>query len=279
VKRETRHWLLLAVVVASVASLSATAAPARAPDATISAVRRDLALNPLGRYMSPRGGCTRVSFPGWERYPTMECVYRAASRIPLRVILLNPDVQQLASWYVTACRDAHARYVVQCAQRIDLVTTCQSGAQFPVAGYVDEGKIFTFRDGVTVRMDGLRSTTVPRDAVLRDESIVFHGDPAVAKRYARISSTTRSEFARFIGRSKSDFAGLRWLATVRREYQAAWSSARNRLISARVAAAASVFDRPGWDADFDSFCTNVALCPALQAHPNRCAFNWKEWPD
>lgn len=274
----TLRRLALALGLGALPALCAAASPAP-PDATIAAVQRDLALNPLGRYMSPRGGCTPAAFPGWARYPTMRCAYEAASHVQLDVILLNPSARQLASWYVTACRDAHARYLVQCAQRIDLVTTCQSGAQFPVAGYVDEGKVYTFRDGVTVRMNGLPSTVVPKGAVLRDEPLVFHGTPAEAKRYARISSTTRSEFARFAGEPASEVAGLRWLATVRREYQAAWRGERNALISARVAAALSEFDRPSWDGGFDSFCINVALCPALEGRPSRCALHWNKWPD
>src|SRR5665213_655661 len=131
---------------------SSFAVAARADDGTVAIAQRDLALNHLGRYMSPAGGCHAVVRAGWLGFPTQECTYRGSSGVELNVIVLNPDDAQLARWLVTACQDAGVKNVVPCAERLALVTTCQSGAQFPVAGYVDEGEIFTFRDGVTARI-------------------------------------------------------------------------------------------------------------------------------
>lgn len=265
--------LLLTVLFALVATSGA-----RASDATVTAVQRDLALNPIGRYLSPQGACRAVTRAGWEGFPTQECTYTGSAGEKLQVILLNPSTAQLARWLVTACADAHARNVVPCAERLALVTSCQSGAQFPVAGYVDEGDVFTFRDGVTARMGDLPSTVVAPADVVADENIVFNGAPSKAMTYARISSTTREEFAAFVGEPVAQFAGLAWIATVRAEYQRAWGSDRNRLMSARVAADPAAYDVARWGSGFDDFCMNVAGCPPKKGDPDRCGRNWHPWP-
>lgn len=228
--------------------------------------------------MSPAGGCHAVVRAGWEGFPTQECAYRGASGVELHVVVLNPDDAQLARWLVTACQDAGVKNVVPCAERLALVTTCQSGAQFPVAGYVDEGEIFTFRDGVTARIGDLPSTVVAPADVAADESTVFDAVPSQAKTYARIGSTTREEFAAFAGQPVATFAGLAWIATVRTEYQRAWGNDRNRLLSARVAADPAAYDVPAWGAGFDRFCLDVAGCPRKVGDPPRCGRTWKPWP-
>jgi hypothetical protein len=255
--------------------LIGAASPAIDPIVT---VQQNLALESLGRYMSPPGACQPTTRAGWEGLPTLECTYEAASRVPLRVVLLDADDAQLARWFVTACRDANARDVVHCAERVALVATCQSGTQFPVAGFVDEGEIFTFRDGVTTRMQGLPSTIVAPADVERVAAVVFDGAPAEAKSYARIVSTTREEFAQFAGVPLASLAGTAWLATVRAEYRSAWGNDRNRLISARVVADSTEFERDGWHGDFDRFCMQVAGCPGESQHPQVCAKRWTPWP-
>jgi hypothetical protein len=269
-----------AVALALVCALLPFVVTGAAPSAfdPIAIAQQGLALESLGRYMSPPGACRPTTRAGWEGLPTVECVYEGASRVPLRVVLLDADDAQLARWFVTACRDANAHDVVHCAERVALVASCQSGAQFPVAGFVDEGKIFTFRDGVTTRMQGLPSTVVAPGDVERVAKIVFDGDPAEAKSYARIVSTTREEFARFADVQLADLAGTAWLATVRAEYRSAWGNDRNRLISARVVTDLADFDRDGWDGDFDRFCVQVAGCPGESEHPQVCAKRWTPWP-
>lgn len=270
---------LVAVTVLVGTLLTLGAAPSvRAVDPTVATVQRDLTLNPLGHYLSPQGACHAVTRAGWEGFPTQECTYTGSAGEKLQVILLNPSTAQLARWLVTACTDARATNVVPCAERLALVTTCQSGAQFPVAGYVDEGDVFTFRDGVTARMGNLPSTVVAPADVAADADIVFNGTPSKAMSYARISSTTREEFAAFVGQPVSQFAGLAWIATVRAEYQRAWGSDRNRLMSALVAASPAAYDVPHWGNGFDDFCMNVAKCPPKKGDPQRCGRNWHPWP-
>lgn len=270
--------LMVPVILVGALFALGVAPGARANDATVTTVRRDLALNPIGHYLSPQGACHAVTRAGWEGFPTQECTYTGSAGEKLQVILLNPSTAQLARWLVTACADAHARNVVPCAERLALVTSCQSGAQFPVAGYVDEGDVFTFRDGVTARMGDLPSTVVAPADVVADANIVFNGAPSKAMTYARISSTTREEFAAFVGEPVAQFAGLAWIATVRAEYQRAWGNDRNRLMSARVAADPAAYDVPNWGNGFDDFCMNVAGCPPKKGDPDRCGRNWHPWP-
>lgn len=269
--------LVFTVLVGTMLAMGAVAS-ARADDATVATVQHDLTLNPLGHYLSPPGACHAVSRAGWEGFPTQECTYTGSAGEKLQVVLLNPSDAQLARWLVTACTDAHVKNVVPCAERLTLVTSCQSGAQFPVAGYVDEGDVFTFRDGVTVRMGDFPSSVVAPANTVADENIVFDGVPGKAMTYARISSTTREEFAAFVGRPVSEFAGLAWIATVRNEYQHAWGNDRNRLMSARVAASPATYDVPSWGSGFDNFCMHVAGCPPKKGDPDRCGRNWRSWP-
>lgn len=261
-------------------ALSAVGTPSavRASDTAIAIVRDDLTLNPIGHYLSPPGACHAVTRAGWEGFPTQACTYTGSAGEKLQVILLNPSSAQLARWLVTACTDAHVTNVVPCAERLALVTSCQSGAQFPVAGYVDEGDVFTFRDGVTARIGDLPSTVVPPADVDTDADVVFNGAPSEAKSYARISSTTREEFAAFVGEPLSQFAGLAWIATVREEYQRAWGNDRNRLMSARVAADPAGYDVAQWGNGFDDFCMHVAGCPPKKGAPDRCGRIWHPWP-
>ena len=142
---------------------------------------------------------------------------------------------------------------------------------------VYEGEIFTFRDGVTARIGSLPSTVVAPADVAADGATVFDAAPSQAKTYARIASTTREEFAAFVGQPVATFAGLAWIATVRTEYQRAWGNDRNRLLSARVAADPAAYDMPAWGTGFDHFCVGVAGCPP-KAGPPRCGRTWNRWP-
>jgi hypothetical protein len=242
----------------------------------VALVTEKLSLNSLGRYMSPDGGCVSISRAGWEGYPTKLCKYKREG-VELPVILLDPDIAQLAKWLLSACSDAGAAHVTHCAERLALLTTCQSGSHFPVAGFVHEGPIYTFRDGVTTRMQGVPGSTVPADAIDASEKAVFENAPEKAFSYARISSTTRLQFSSMTGTPLSDHEGTKWLETVRAEYKAAWGKDSNRLMTARVKAAVSDFDKPGWGAGYDQFCINVAGCPEKSSTPGKCAKTWNKW--
>jgi hypothetical protein len=145
--------------------------------------------------------------------------------------MLNPEPSQIARWLVTACRDAGAQHIRHCAERLALETTCQSGFQFPIAGFVDEGEIFSFRDGVTARMSGTQSWTFAPKNFAEAAEPVFDNAPESRGKYARISGTEDWQFARLVGQPVSSFQGLAWITTVRKEYQAAWGQDSNRLMT------------------------------------------------
>src|SRR5262249_13416956 len=107
-----------------------------------------------GQYMAKN--CQPTTNAGWPSYPTLLCRYDTDyGRVS--VILLNAANDRLAHWLVTACQDAGAKFARHCAERLAVRIKCQSGNQFPVAGFVDEGPLYTFRDGVTVTFSEIGS--------------------------------------------------------------------------------------------------------------------------
>ncbi len=112
----------------------------------------------------------------------------------------------------------------------------QSGAQFAVAGVVYEDmdgtgqRIYPFRNGVTVRVEGLPYATreqpsAAQMAAYRTGSIAFVG------RYGRIVGTTPDEWTAL---TRESVAADRsnWPDIVGRAYRAAWGQDRNALIVA-----------------------------------------------
>lgn len=193
-----------------------------------------------GQYMAR--ACAPVEMANWAGFPTQACSYPSASYGTVSVVMLNADNDRMSKWLVTACGDATADDVRVCAERVALQIQCQSGNQFPVAGFVDEGGLYMFRDGVTVSLSEVNTApaagaaaTIPLNrAPTPAETTAAMGGGTVTKvyKFGRVSSTTRAQFAAFTGQPVSTYAGLAWSATVRTEYQSAWTSNQNRLISA-----------------------------------------------
>jgi len=184
-------------------------------------------------------GCAPVEISGWAGFPTEACLYKSSSGYgQIKVVLLNPDNDRMAKWLVTACADAGAPNLRVCAERVALRVKCQSGNQFPVAGFVDEGALYLFRDGVTVGITGVKDAEHRTDWLYRsptsDEETLALTSGTVAKVYSfgRVQGTKRADFASFTGKPASDYDGLAWQAAIREEYQAAWTSDQNRLMSA-----------------------------------------------
>jgi len=128
-----------------------------------------------------------------------------------------------------------------CARHIEKRIWSASNAQFPVRGYViepqsviggpaDRAYCFLFRDGVTVRTAAVTSRP-PQGGKCAPQSA--ENDPITrAFTYGRIASTTRAELALAPGApSESALAGTAFPDAVRKEFVAAWTSDRNRLIS------------------------------------------------
>ena len=95
---------------------------------------------------------------------------------------------------------------------------------------------YGFRDGVTTRLAGVtHRRTEPFSAQELEAAIMAKP----------LSTVTMNAYARIVGVSRNQFqkahptvpvAGMSWLTTVRTEYQKAWTSDRNTLIEAWLAA-------------------------------------------
>ena len=197
------------------------------------------------RYMegSASGACKAVELAGWEGLPVQDCKYevfdRDGTRKPGRVFLLNPSALQLARWLRTSCADSGYPAGSPCIFRLFSHIIKQSGGQFVVAGTVWEDlyaplgqhEAYAFKNGVTVRVPGHSNGTVGR---LSDPQLqaLLEAVPISTSTgaYARLAGTTRGQYQSAGG--TSEIAGLAWLDAVRREYQGAFGSDRNSLITA-----------------------------------------------
>jgi hypothetical protein len=191
----------------------------------------------------------RYDFPAYEGFPVTECSYRQLGR-DARVLMMNPDAQQLAKWTVNACRLIAETKLRSCIDRTAARIWSQSNGQFPVAGIVVEPASvldgdpnkpinFEFRDGVTVRTNLNLNRT---ERQLTDQEIEGSMVATVldSKVYARIIGATREQYVAAggsidVGSSQPPSARkLKWLDAVRAAHQEAWNGDRHLLIDAWV---------------------------------------------
>jgi hypothetical protein len=226
--RSSRSW-----AAAVVGALVCAALGISAQETDVEFVRQKLDTVKWGRYMAK--ACAPASVAGWEGFPTEKCAYSSGhGNVP--VVLLNADNDRMSKWLVTACIDTGITDVRTCAERVAARVKCQSGNQFPVAGFVDERVLYLFRDGVTVSISGIDTGDkigLDRKPTPEEETLALStGKVSKVYAYARVQGTTRAQFAAFVGEPVAKFAGDLWRTTIRAEYQAAWTSERNRLVSA-----------------------------------------------
>ena len=191
------------------------------------------------RYME--SNCQATTYPGWTGVPLKLCRYRVSDVYSggtrqAEVILADAEPAQLARWVVQAAMERRGRVL-----RSDTDAICddiigQSGAQFPVAGVVYEDmdgtgqRIYPFRNGVTVRIEGLpyatrEQPTATQMAAYRTGPIAFVG------RYGRIAGTLPDAWTALTGEAvPADRAT--WPDIVGRAYREAWGQDRNALIVA-----------------------------------------------
>lgn len=192
-----------------------------------------------GRYLE--GDCRPTTYPGWSGVPLKLCRYRVSDSYSggsrwADVIVANPEPAQLARWVVQAAMERRGR-----VQRADTDAICnqimgQSGAQFPVAGVVYEDmdgtgqRIYPFRNGVTVRVEGLPYATREQPNATQMEA--YRTNPlAYVGRYGRIAGTVPEEWTALTGeRVASDRAN--WPDIVGRAWRQAWGQDRNALLVA-----------------------------------------------
>ena len=195
-----------------------------------------------GRYMEAdiNGHCADTTFVKWEGFPLKKCTYRQADKNTpsgktATVIMLNPEKELLAKWLVASCVIVKGNTGVKsCAIALAIEIIGASGSQFPVAGIVLEDmdgdnvqSAYTFRDGVTVNLQG--GLSVGSTNMFGESENKVALDPntdvlstASEKAPARIQSTSRQMYKKYMGTHAKDVTGTKWLDQVRALYQDAW---------------------------------------------------------
>jgi len=199
------------------------------------------------RYMEKN--CTQVKWPGYEDLPTQMCEYTVVDRKTSTsktalVVMLNPPPEMVATWTVDAYAETSGALVMDDLRKFFRVNVIgQSGGQFPVAGVVYEDmegdgefKAYCFRDGVTVRVEGVEHrTTAPLTQSEREASL--RGKVERVYTYARIASTSPDEYKAAGGQTdvgNNQERTQEWLNVVRKAYIEAWKTGRNSLFVAKM---------------------------------------------
>ena len=225
------------VVFASWASAQTTSASGPSVD-PVERLEKRFAAEKAGRYMEQM--CRDSTYDGWTGYPVQVCDYTVRDKklgpISARVVLLDPTPSQLARWTVSACIEVRGTADAECTAAVLDRIISQSNAQFPVAGLVLEDQhvagnyeVYPFRDGVTVRVDGITNMRQVIPTATMNE-IALSAPPKATGLYARVAGTTREEYAAIC--PDADVTGLAWRRVVRQAYQSAWRSDRNPLLVA-----------------------------------------------
>lgn len=200
-----------------------------------------------GRYMEAdiHGHCADISLAKWEDLPLKKCTYRqsdkkAPSGKVATVIMLNPEKELLAKWLVASCVIVKGNTGIRsCAVKLAIDIIQASGSQFAVAGIVledmDDDKVqeaFTFRDGVTVKLQGGLAVGSRQMFGSNENNLAIDPNTTVLataslKGPARIQSTSRQMYKNYMGSDAKDVTGTKWLDEVRRLYQDAWKRGHN----------------------------------------------------
>ena len=200
-----------------------------------------------GRYMEAdiNGQCADTSFSKWEGFPLKRCTYRQRDSIAPAgktavVIMLNPEKELLAKWLVASCVIVKGNTGIRsCAVKLAKAVIGASGSQFPVAGIVLEDmtgnnvqKAYTFRDGVTVKLQGGLEVGYTETFGESENNLAIDPNTVVLstaslKGPARIQSTSRLMYKNYMGSNAKDVTGIKWLDEVRALYQDAWKRGHN----------------------------------------------------
>jgi hypothetical protein len=185
----------------------------------------------------------RLDASRWEGFPVQRCAYTDVG-VTVRTDMLNPSVDQLARWTVSACNAVAPGREEPCIAKVAKQVREASSGVFPVEGFLPEpassgggsgaGAVcYLFRDGVTISTGQIDSPRA-RDGLC--PAFDFAKDPPkAAKRFGRVASTTREEYLSNGGRLPVGTPlDLLWSDTVRVVYQAAWGRDDNELITAKA---------------------------------------------
>jgi hypothetical protein len=185
-----------------------------------------------GRYMEDDisdDGPKDAHFPNWDDFPLKESRYKVGNKQG-RVIMINPERSVLAKWIIASCLIAVGRNNLdQHADKLADAIIEASGSQFVIAGIVlENGKAYTFRDGVTVKLrnglsvgySGNYDETAIEYAINEDSPLERTATGADSP--ARIQSTTRQMYKNYMGANAKHVGDLNWLPVVRDLYKDAW---------------------------------------------------------
>jgi hypothetical protein len=193
--------------------------------------------------------------------PTRSSPEAPGGKLTGRALLLLPTAEQAAEWIVSACEALNLRgdALLSCAKTVLAYVNGQNNLQFVIAGVIHEPKmegfgkrdkaskacvaskdnevLFSFRDGITVKLegqdetsfrikasDGCRATQPPDLSALLNAKVVY-----VAS-YGRVPGIPRAVYAACAGqKAPSD---TEWRTIVRSGMAAAWSSPKYPLMEA-----------------------------------------------
>lgn len=185
----------------------------------------------LGRYMENSSCVTIENWPNWQDFKVSRCTYKTQDRHDATVIMLNPTRELLIKWVVASCAMkygvADETLLGVCSGDLLKWIFLQSGSQFVIAGLVDEGGAYSFRDGLAVQLK-LAPTGWIHSVTDAYQKASLNPTFQVKKygQKARIASTQRGWFAEFekqyLHQSPTDSSDEKFLGIIRSAYQDAW---------------------------------------------------------
>lgn len=194
------------------------------------------------RYMHGKDlGSVRV--PGWEGFPTRKWSYeerdKDGTRRPAELVMLNPDAEKLAAWIISASYEIKGRNDAKfCDKLFNHIIAC-SGGQFVVRGICLEDmkktgtyKAYPFQDGVTVRLKQIPDFP-KRPLTPGEQSAALNStqrDVTYFHKKARLQSSEPEHWA--AATKTPEASNGAWLDIVRKEYQRAWNSDTNAMLTA-----------------------------------------------
>jgi hypothetical protein len=183
-------------------------------------------------------GCDppRLDYPRWSGFPVAKCAYSDIGAT-VHTYMMNADREKLARWTVTACQDAKANNMRGCIRYLTSeMSNAASFSIFPIAGYIPEpegdGLCYLFRDGVTVKTKLRPHFAKPMNQSCGDDEAENELPLMWAGLFARVASTIREDYQAV--HPDVPVSGLQWVDVTRAEYQKAWTSDRNELISVKA---------------------------------------------
>lgn len=208
------------------------------------AVQADNAL--LSTVLAPYA---KFRVPGEGYQGLQDCRYKD-HKLETRVIMLNPTPRRVGEWTITACSKASAVSLEKCASWLWSNVLADSGTQFAVTGPIVEPNAtncwsgagpqpkfagYTFRDGVTVRLQGVDGVCDGDASRLRMEPSLYFEANVVRSTNggpSRVTMMTRQDYRSYFGGSlpgrDADANGaVEWLKLVREAHMQALLSTDN----------------------------------------------------